>query len=88
VRFKIDPDKTFWRILDGEAVIISAETSHYYSLNRSGTFIWTLLAEGPLSEEEIVARVAAHFERSPREVSADVARLLADLRDEHLLAVE
>ena len=88
MRFRVDRERAYWRVLEGEAVVISAETSHYYSLNRTGTFVWNLLAEQALTPDEVVARVAARYERPEAQVSGDIRRLLDELAGEGLLAAE
>ena len=32
-------DKVAWRVVDGDAVIVHADSSAYYGLNSTGTFI-------------------------------------------------
>jgi Coenzyme PQQ synthesis protein D (PqqD) len=85
LRYTVNVDNAFWRNLDGEAVIINVETSHYYSLNATGTYIWTLLADGALTLEEIVARVAEKYSRPAAEISDDVERILEHLSTENLV---
>jgi len=84
-RYSVNRDGAYWRILDGEAVIISAETSHYYSLNLTGTFIWELLAGGVLTAEEIALHVAERYMRPADEVSVDVQQVLGQLAAENLI---
>ena len=74
-----------WRIVDGEAVVIHLETTHYYSLNGTGTYIWELLAEQPMDADGIVSKVARHYERPEAEVAADVHALLQHLKQERLI---
>jgi hypothetical protein len=84
-RYGVNRDAAYWRILDGEAVIISAETSHYYSLNATGTFIWELLVDGALTVGEITARVAERYTRPADEVFVDVQQVLVQLAAEKLI---
>jgi hypothetical protein len=84
-RYSVNADEAYWRILDGEAVIISAETSHYYSLNASGTFIWELLVAGGLTAEEIATRVADRYMRPVDEALVDVQQVLGQLEAEKLI---
>lgn len=71
--------------MDGEAVLVDVDDTHYYGLNRVGTFVWTLLADRALSRDEIIARVAAEYGQRPADVAGDVAALLDDLVREHLI---
>lgn len=85
MRYTVNLDNAFWRVLEGEAVIISAETSYYYSLNKTGTYIWSLLIDGAPSLEEIVARVAEKYARREVEVAEDVGQMLKSLSAEKLI---
>jgi hypothetical protein len=84
----VNKDNALWRIVDGEAVLISAATSYYYSLNRTGTFVWNLLADGPLTRDHIVSRVADHYGVAAAAVRDDVGALLDQLRAEDLIVEE
>lgn len=74
-----------WRIVDGEAVVIHLQTTHYYSLNGSGTYVWELLAEQPLDPPAIVVAVARHYDRPEAEVADAVHTLLRELIREQLV---
>lgn len=74
-----------WRIVDGEAVVIHLETTHYYSLNGTGTYIWELLAAAPMDAAGIVSEVARHYELPETEVASDVHALLQQLKQERLI---
>ena len=88
MRLTVNRDNALWRIVDGEAVLISAATSFYYSLNRTGTLAWNLLADGALTHDDIVRRGAAHYGVDPAAVRDDVGALLDHLRAEDLIAEE
>ncbi len=83
--FVANKENTSWRIVDGEAVVIHLETTHYYSLNPTGTFIWNLIADKPLAESAIVASVAEHYDQTPEQVAGDVENLLSELLQEKLI---
>ena len=54
----IPGDAVAWREVDGEFVLISVETTHYYSLNSSGSDVWRILLEGPQTAESIAGVLA------------------------------
>ena len=85
MKYAIDPARVQWRIVDGEAVVVDVDSTYYYGLNRTGTFVWSLLADRTMSRDEIVAGVAAEYGKRPAEVEADVAALLAELAREQLI---
>lgn len=72
------PESVTWRKTGEEAVILDLETSEYYSLNDTGTFIWELAAAGkPLSS--IAAVLSAEYGISAEEAARDAESFLKDL---------
>ena len=84
--YAIKENELSFRVLDGEAVIISSTTGYYYSLNRSGTSLWTVLADGGRDAESLAAVLAEHYDRDAAGVGADVRNVLAVLVAEGLVA--
>src|SRR3990170_3923879 len=82
---KVNYDNATWRILDGEAVIINNETSFYYSLNQTGTYIWNLLLEKELSLEEIIEKVSIYYQQIKEDIIDDIKKVLDDLVEEKLI---
>lgn len=72
-------------IIEGEAVIINLATGVYHSMDRVGARVWEALAAG-WSVEEIAAALSAATGVQPATAAADIARVLAPLVDEGLLA--
>ena len=85
LQYSIDQNNSAWRIVDGEAVLINAETTFYYGLNSSATRIWMLLLEEDLTVAEISGRIAPDFNKTSAEISQSVAALLQELAQEKLL---
>ena len=83
--YTINKKNTCWRILDGEAVMINIETSFYYSLNKTGTFIWNLLGKGKIGFEEILRKVSAHYGKEEPEIKNDIKKVLDHLAKENLI---
>jgi len=84
----IPGDAVAWREVDGEFVLISVETTHYYSLNSSGSDVWRILLEGPQSAESIASVLATRHGLESGQVDSAVAALLDELRAEGLLRLE
>lgn len=80
--FSINPEKSAWRVVDGEAVLIHAETTYYYGLNASGTWIWQQLLEDDLSAEVLADRLA---EQGGASTAAEIAAFLRELESEDLI---
>ena len=85
MKYTVNKQNSSFRILDGEAVIISSETSYYYSLNKTGTFIWNLLLKEEKTLEEIVEKVSSHYEQANEAITDKIAELLEDLVREKLV---
>ena len=87
-KYSVDTRQARWRIVDGEVVLLHAETSYYYNLNSSGSFLWQLLAEKSRSQEELIAALAARHELEPTLVAGDVEAVLQELLREGLVKRE
>lgn len=85
MKYSVNRDSATWRILDGEAVIINNETSFYYSLNKTGTYIWNLLLEKELSLEEIVEKVGSRYQQKEGGILEDIKNILDNLTGEKLV---
>ena len=72
-------------MVDGEAVVINLTNTHYYSLNKTGTFIWGLLVGAERSLDDLVDAVAIRYGRTSAAVSADVRSVLDELTRENLV---
>jgi hypothetical protein len=69
-------------------VLISVETTHYYSLNSTGSVAWRVLLEGPQTADSIAATLASHHGLDRTEVRTEVSALLEQLSSEGLVRVE
>jgi hypothetical protein len=84
-RYSANTENTRWRMVDGEAVIINLSSTHYYALNKTGTFVWGLLSERALDRDEITREVTAHFDVGGEVAANDVRKILEQLRGEDLI---
>ena len=78
---------TAWRVIGGEAVILSLETKVLRGLNAVGSRVWELI-DGQRSVDEIVAIVAAEFDAPHATASADVHGFVEDLLAKGLVTAE
>lgn len=85
MKYRVNSDIATWRVLDGEAVIINNETSYYYSLNKTGTYIWSLLIDDDMSVDEIVENVSSEYELDEEEIRGDITAILENLYKEKLV---
>lgn len=69
---------TAWRIIEGEAVILSMETKVLRGLNPVGSRIWELI-DGRRSVEEIAQLIIQEFDVQPEEAAKDVRSFVDEL---------
>jgi hypothetical protein len=84
-RHSVHRQNARWRIVDGETVVINLTSTHYYSLNKTGTYVWNLLVEGGQSVDDLAGAVAARYGKPLDVVRGDVRALIDDLRREELI---
>ena len=82
VRYMINSDNAAWRVVDGAATILRADTTCYYGLNKAGTFLWMLLLEEAIGVEEMATALELRYQlpagRDREHVVAMVDLLSAD----------
>jgi len=74
------------RVIDGEAVVVLAESGEVQVLNEVGSRIWELM-DGQRSAADIARAIAAEFDVSPEEASADTAEFLGQLVEERAVVL-
>lgn len=72
--------------LEGEAVILSLADEAYYGLDGAGALAWSLLAE-PRTLAELRDAVAAGYDVAPADAERDLAALLSELLERHLVEI-
>jgi hypothetical protein len=77
---------TAWRVIDGEAVILSLDTKVLRGLNAVGSRVWELI-DGRRSVDEIVDAIAREFDADRITVARDVGAFVATLRERGLVTV-
>lgn len=81
MKYQVDVESAVWKIIDGEAVVVHADSSEYFGLNASGTALWQVLASSTPSTEKLAEYLTVQFERHPdvaaNEANAFVAKALA-----------
>ena len=83
-RYVSHPDTASASVADG-MVVLHMGTKSYYSLNETGAEIWRLL-ESRMSEHDAVQRLVRVYDVREDEARHSVARLIADLVAENLVA--
>ncbi len=84
-RFSVNSENAAWRMVEGEVVILNAETTYYYSLNPTGTIIWKLLLDD-FSTVPIIATFLVGITNQSQDVLERVVKdFLDQLEDEQLI---
>ena len=78
-------DQVAAKVVDGEAVIINLANGVYYSMDKAGGLIWSMI-EQARSLDAIADAVAAVYNVPPGQAREDVGQLAAQLVAEDLVA--
>jgi alkanesulfonate monooxygenase SsuD/methylene tetrahydromethanopterin reductase-like flavin-dependent oxidoreductase (luciferase family) len=87
-RFRIDEANVAWRITDDEAVVLHADSSAYFGLNRVGTAIWIRLTESPMTVDQLTAWAGRAFTGTPDSAADDITEFVEALQGGDLLIAE
>ncbi len=77
-------DKTAWRTIDQEAVIVIPEESQIKVLNTTGSRIWEL-CDGAHSVSAIINCITEEFSVNPQEAEGDVTEFVSELAGKGLV---
>jgi hypothetical protein len=75
---------TAWRVIEGEAVILSMDTKVLRGLNPVGSRVWELI-DGRRSVEEIAGLIVEEFDVTPEAAGGDVRGFVAQLLERGLV---
>ena len=80
------PDCVITRVVGESTVILDVDSGRSFTLDAIGTRVWTLLADTGSLQATIDA-LLVEFDADAAELERDVAALIAQLSDKHLLDV-
>jgi hypothetical protein len=83
--YRANTEKVVWRVMDGEAVLVHADTSAYYGLNATATCIWEALASRAVTREDIGRRLSARYGGAADAFRTDVEAFLVAAEKESLV---
>jgi len=73
-----------WRTIEGKGILVDRDSGYYFSLNRTGQFIWSEI-DGVRTIREIAGLVVKRFEVDEETALRDCLDLVADLVDQGLV---
>jgi hypothetical protein len=79
-------DKTLFRNVEGEAVLLGLDAGAYFGLDPVGTRIWELISERELLRD-VLSGVVDEFEVDEPQATADLLRLVHELLAKDLVVV-
>ncbi|HEX7023948.1 MAG TPA: PqqD family protein [Gemmatimonadales bacterium] len=85
MRFRVNEANVAWRVVEGEGVLLHAETSAYFGLNQTGTRLWSRLAQGPQSADELVEWARRGMTGVPAEAAQEIGAFLTELLERDLV---
>src|SRR5215218_1012893 len=84
MRYRVNSPQVITETIDGEAIMINLATGSYYSLDRVGGDVWSLL-EASLPVGDIVAELGRRYEATEDDIRRGIDDLLQRLSDEELV---
>jgi Coenzyme PQQ synthesis protein D (PqqD) len=84
MRYRVNSPQVINETIDGEAIMINLATGSYYSLDRVGGDVWTLL-EASLTVDDIVAQLGQRYDAAEDDIRRGVSDLVQRLSDEELV---
>lgn len=82
---RLRSERLTWREMDGEIVALDLETQTYLTANSTASMLFELMAEGPVTAEDLVSQLLAEFDVEAATATAAVQDFLADLEARGLL---
>jgi len=79
-------EKTAYRVIDDEAVIVDLEDNTFHALNPVATFIWEQM-DGKTKVEEIIQRVCQEFEVDRKTAENDCREFIDALKLQEMIVL-
>lgn len=83
--YRVVDENVAWRVADDEAVLLHADTSAYFGLNRTGTLLWSRLADSPWTLDQLTAWARSSFPDAPAGIGDEIAEFIDQLVERDLL---
>jgi hypothetical protein len=86
-RYRINTPSVINETIDGEVVIIHLETGNYYSLDRTGAAVWSLI-EKNASFDEVIQELDSLYEGVLQGMKDTITEFMSQLLKEGIIVVE
>lgn len=83
-RLKLRGEGLEWREIEGEIVVLDAESSTYFGVSKTGAALWPNLLEGA-TREELLAQILERFEVDHATAERDLDEFLGSLEAKNLV---
>lgn len=70
--------------IESESVLLNLDSGNYYTLNKTGSFVWSLV-DGKKNITDIVGQIVDRFDVDREEAGRDAETLIKDLIAEGLI---
>lgn len=71
--------------IDNEIVLMSTESSYYFTLDKIGSRIWEILTKQPLTIEELASQLIEEYEVDKETCMKDVQEFIDDMAAKKLI---
>ena len=85
-RLEVNEKEVAAKVIDGEAIIINLANGMYYSMDKAGATVWSLIAAAH-SVEEIASVLAEHYGIDQQRAATDVQALVEELLEQKLVVL-
>lgn len=84
LRLRINTPTVVHEMVDGEVIIVDFETGNYFSLDRIGAHIWSMI-EAQARVGEIHSELSRHYAGRPDEIEEGLGRFVHELIENNLV---
>jgi hypothetical protein len=83
-KYPIKTDDVVYKEIESKSVLLNLNNGYYYTLNQTGTFLWSRI-DGKTMVSELISQITQNYEVTLKEATEDVISLLMDLKNENLI---
>lgn len=80
-------DDLAFRVIQGEAIILTAKDRVIHTLNEVGTRIWELIDTG-IKVGDLIAKICEEYEVDERQAERDVLEFLGELKEKGIIVIQ